>query len=568
MKGTEIMKIYDMHVHARTDGFDPQGLLQTMETAGVFGGCVISAPPSEHAIDILGGGLPFEERLAAVLNAAKRNEDRIFPILWVHPHEENVIEKVRIAAKAGIAGFKMICSGYYVYEEASMRLLREIASLGLPVLFHTGILWDGQVSSQYNRPLNWESLLEIDGIRFSMGHCSWPWIDECIALYGKFLNARRAGKRVEMFFDITPGTPKIYRRELLTKLYTVGYDVGDNVMFGLDSMADDWKSEWAKQWLRIDGEILDELGVSLAYRQKLYADNLLRFLGKRSGEAELAAPETDDAHEWSATNPTVRTIIQKWYTRLPFPREYDRQFYEALESIRVSDAVNCNDYDLKCTDGKRNLLSFLFMCEAYEKRCTERGIPETVILDTLSDIAIWCTNWSNIKGELYLGELTWLIRHLRMRLFRLGRLQFCMGKAEQDIEKYHVKKGDTVLEVHIPQGEKLSMEACRASMQAAKDFFATYFPDYPYSVFTCHSWMLDETLRAYLPKESGILRFGDLFDRVSADESTALLSYLFAFDTTPLNVKYRYPCTSFASRIQKAVLSGEQFYETLGVIPK
>ena len=562
------MKIFDMHVHARRDGFDAQSLLNTMEAAGISGACVISAPPEEHAIDILGRGLSFEARLETVLNAAKSCKDRIFPILWVHPHEEHIIEKVRLAAKAGIAGFKMICSNYYVYEEASMRLLREIAALNLPVIFHTGILWDGHVSSQYNRPINWERLLEIDGIRFSMGHCSWPWIDECIALYGKFLNARRAGKRVEMFFDITPGTPKIYRRELLTKLYTVGYNVGDNVMFGLDSMADDWKGEWAKQWLKLDGEILDELGVSLECRQKLYADNLLRFLGKKDDAVEVFVPETDDSHEWSATNPQVEETVKKWYARLPFPKEYDRQFNQALERIKISDAVNCDAYNLKCTDGERNLLSFLFMCEAYESACTEKGIPEKIILDTLSDIAIWCTNWSNIKGTLYLGELTWLIRHLRMKLFRLGRLQFCMGKAEHDIPKYQVKKGDCVLEVHIPQGEKLNIADCKDSIESAKVFFDTYFPDYRYKVFTCHSWMLDETLRAYLPEQSGILRFGDLFDRVDADESTALLSYLFAFDTTPLNVKYRYPCSSFAARVQKAVLSGEKFYETLGVIPK
>ena len=108
------MKIFDMHVHARTNGFDPQSLLHTMEKAGVSGACVISAPPEEHPIEILGGGLSFEARLDAVLNAAKGYEDRIFPVLWVHPNEENIIEKVRIAAKAGIAGFKMICSGYYV----------------------------------------------------------------------------------------------------------------------------------------------------------------------------------------------------------------------------------------------------------------------------------------------------------------------------------------------------------------------------------------------------------------------------------------------------------------------
>ncbi len=62
-----------------------------------------------------------------------------------------------------------------------------------------------------------------------MGHCSWPWYDECIALYGKFLNALEKDGAPEMFFDLTPGTPVIYRRDLLTKLFTVGYDVPDNI---------------------------------------------------------------------------------------------------------------------------------------------------------------------------------------------------------------------------------------------------------------------------------------------------------------------------------------------------
>ena len=69
---------------------------------------------------------------------------------------------------------------------------KEIAKLNVPVIFHTGILWDGRVSSNYNRPLHWESLLPITNLRFSMGHCSWPWVDECIALYGKFLKSVQA----------------------------------------------------------------------------------------------------------------------------------------------------------------------------------------------------------------------------------------------------------------------------------------------------------------------------------------------------------------------------------------
>ena len=127
--------------------------------------------------------------------------------------------------------FKVICANFYVYEEKSLELIREIAKLNKPIMFHTGILWDGLVSSNYNRPMNWEALLHIEGLRFSMGHCSWPWIDECIAMYGKFLDAKRRGQNTaEMYFDITPGTPDIYRHELFYKMFNIGYDVKNNIL--------------------------------------------------------------------------------------------------------------------------------------------------------------------------------------------------------------------------------------------------------------------------------------------------------------------------------------------------
>jgi predicted TIM-barrel fold metal-dependent hydrolase len=564
------MKIFDMHIHCAKTEPNPAGLIKNWSKAGVYGGCVFSAPPKEQQLapGYLGGGSTYEERLNELLGWTRGYEDRIFPVMWVHPYEENIFEEIRDAVKHGIVAFKMICSNYYVHEERPMQVLREIAKLGVPVIFHTGILWDGKTSSNYNRPLNWEALLDIEGIKFSMGHCSWPWIDECIALYGKFLNALTKGKKVEMFFDITPGTPEIYRRELLTKLYTIGYNVGDNVMFGLDCRAASWRFEWAQNWLKIDGEILDELGISREYREKLYEKNLMRFLGKAGGDVKIEPPVTDNSHKWSATNPEVKIIAKKWYEKLSFPKYYDEEFTAALEEIPVSDCIDIETYDKSCKDGKRNLISFLYLCEKAARKYEALGIPEDVLLATLADVKTWCINWSVVKRELYLGELSWLKHHLSARLFRLGRLQYCINGSEYDVPKYGIKKGDAVIEVHIPEGGKLSVEECEKSLAAAREFFAKYFPDYEYSVFTCHSWLLDDTLKDYLPENSGIVTFGDMFDKVENEESYALIKYLFEWDTTPLNVKYRHPTSSLAEKVQKAVLSGKKFYSTLGIIKK
>lgn len=86
-----------MHIHSNTNGYDSRKMLDAMGKADIYGGCVFSAPPKEHAIDFLGGGLNFEERLQSVMESVKGYEDRIFPVLWIHPYEENIIEKVGVA---------------------------------------------------------------------------------------------------------------------------------------------------------------------------------------------------------------------------------------------------------------------------------------------------------------------------------------------------------------------------------------------------------------------------------------------------------------------------------------
>jgi len=278
------MKIYDLHIH-RDDG-KPKKFISQLEEAGVYGAAVFSKRP-------IMDGPSYKERIKDILDFCKDYPGRLFPVLFIHPYESGASDLAKDAVSRGIAGFKMICSDYYVSDPVCLELLRTIASLNKPVCFHSGILWDKNVSAQYNRPINWECLLTIPGLRFSLAHCSWPWYDECIALYGKFQNAydTRPGA-AEMFFDLTPGTPVPYRRDLLTKLHTVGYDVEHNILFGTDCRTD-YRVEWSKQWQDIDNAIYDELKISKETRKQIYQDNFLRFFGVSGKKRKLAALTSD-----------------------------------------------------------------------------------------------------------------------------------------------------------------------------------------------------------------------------------------------------------------------------------
>ena len=274
------MKIFDFHIHScyEMDGmtFDARVLLENMEAQGIDSGSVISGAPKywneeeEHTP---------KERLDELLRCCEGYQDRLYPVLWVHPDEEGTDEIVEEAAERGIKGFKIICNNFYVYEDKSMALLEKIAKTNKPVLFHSGILWDDTVSCKYNRPLHWEAVCRIPGLRFALAHCSWPWYDEAIALYGKlwYNHKKDASKYSEMFLDLTPGTPAPYRKDLFAKLFGCGYDLVDNLLWGSDNCGDAYDPAMTQQWLQLDENIFNEMGISQEIRAKIYNENRKRF---------------------------------------------------------------------------------------------------------------------------------------------------------------------------------------------------------------------------------------------------------------------------------------------------
>lgn len=290
------MKIYDMHVHADRGVASSDKLIEKMQEAGVWGGCIFSQSPMS------GGEVQenYKQRLSNVLQWTKGYQGRLFPALWIHPREKNIIQKIRDAVNEGVYAFKMICEDYYVYDAQVIEILNEISELKKPVFFHSGILWNGAVSSIYNKPINWEGLIHVAGLRFSMGHCSWPWHDECIALYGKFMNAHLENPKVscEMFFDLTPGTPEIYREQLLYKLFNVGYDVPRNILFGTDSSTSTYGGQWVENWISLDNRLYEKLGIPMQIRQKIYEENFLRFIGQRQKDFTHRLQSPDSGIAW------------------------------------------------------------------------------------------------------------------------------------------------------------------------------------------------------------------------------------------------------------------------------
>lgn len=70
-----------------------------------------------------------------------------------------------------------------------------------------------------------------------------------------------------------------------------------------------------------------------------------------------------------------------------------------------------------------------------------------------------------------------------------------------------LKHGETVLDLHIPRGVKMTEASCRESFQQAYQFFPEFFPDQPAKGVYCHTWFFTPQLQQILPPESNIVRF-------------------------------------------------------------
>jgi len=168
----------------------------------------------------------------------------------------------------------------------------------------------------------------------------------------------------------------------------------------------------------------------------------------------------------------------------------------------------------------------------------DHGVPEAVSRTTLADLGRTLAVDRRMKGEGWPHRFQWLTLHVRGGIYELGRLQFQRDGGRPaapgaDAPGPH----DLALALHIPESGPLTPERCDESFRLAREFFPRHFPDEPYRVVTCGSWLLDPQLAQYLPPESNIIRFQRRFQLLPGgqDGNRDVLRFVFHTFTTPLD---------------------------------
>lgn len=267
----------------------------------------------------------------------------------------------------------------------------------------------------------------------------------------------------------------------------------------------------------------------------------------------------------------VLAIARKWYAKIPFPKEFDAEFEQLLEQQKDLKCMPFAAYDLEQnrTAFGKNLVMFLYFCEELSQRYAAAGISDDILLGTLEDFVVSAQRNRVLRGSIGVVTAYVLVNHLSMRLFRIGRLQFCIDDAPMDIPAKGIKAGDPVIDVHIPPAGPLSLPDCMESLALAEQFFKKYFPEYKYDYYTCYSWLLDEGLQRFLKADSNILQFQKLFEVVHKQEQDSILHFMFKYGIGSREELQECAAkTDFARQVKEYALSGGVFYNVLGLLPR
>lgn len=199
--------------------------------------------------------------------------------------------------------------------------------------------------------------------------------------------------------------------------------------------------------------------------------------------------------------------------------------------------------------------------QVYEKY-QEKGISDEIFDWTFYDITIWCKECFRKYGIYGLEEVWWLALSVKMKLFRLGRLQFEPIQLKEDMvgRQRTIPAGTEVLNVHIPEGEPLDYHACIESLRMAEEFFGG-----KKQIFVCDSWLLSPNLKEVLPENSNILRFQRMFEVTKVHYAFPQAEQRIFGDI--LEDKTSYPEDTSLRRNAKAyILSGKDLGIGLGFI--
>lgn len=274
--------VFDTHVHASGMEHTSDEVVRSMDANEIRMQCLI-APLLTSDQREEARKLPPEKRMEArrhywkengsaandyVAKLAKEKPDRIVALAFCDSIAPEAPEELERAVERGCKGLKLFNIGHYPWDERCFPLYEKAEEIGVPILFHSGILGDAR-NSRFHRPAEYEIVKQWPTVKVILAHIGWPWTDEAIATAGMCSHFEKIR---QIHLDLTPGAPLEWREDATKKAVT--YLADYQLIFGTDG-----KSVGAYQGrvLRWQDRIFEKLDVSKELQHRIYWQNAVEF---------------------------------------------------------------------------------------------------------------------------------------------------------------------------------------------------------------------------------------------------------------------------------------------------
>ena len=265
--------IIDAHLHCSGRESTAE-VLHTLDDAGVDV-AVLLAPflTDPYTLADPASLRAANEHLAALVRG---HSDRLAGFAVANPRHPGAADDLEDAVlRLGLRGLKLVPTGWYPYDDDAHRLYERAASLGVPILFHSGIFVDGR-SGRFCRPTFYEALRDHPSLRVTLAHLGWPWTDEAIAVGLIDLINGVAPGDCQFRFDISFGPPPVYRVEALQRALAV---LGPELLqFGSDRFLP-CSGRHVKDAIEEVNDLFDQLNLDSQGRQSIMGGTAAAWLG-------------------------------------------------------------------------------------------------------------------------------------------------------------------------------------------------------------------------------------------------------------------------------------------------
>lgn len=272
--------IIDAHLHCSGTETTSE-VLTALDEAGVDVAVLLAAfLNSPYRLDDASSLRSANRRLSDLIG---QRTDRMIGFAVVNPLHPGAVDDLDDAVqRLGLRGLKLVPSGWYPYDDCAHRVYERAASLGIPILFHSGIFIDGR-SGRFCRPAFYEAVRDHPGLRVTLAHLGWPWCDEAnaVGVIDRINGVPPADSQFR--FDISFGPPPVYRHDVLDKaLAVIGAEM---LQFGSDRFLP-CSGDHIRAAIREVEVLLDDLNVDAAGREAIFAGTAAAWLGlsRPSGE--------------------------------------------------------------------------------------------------------------------------------------------------------------------------------------------------------------------------------------------------------------------------------------------